>query len=629
MVKSKETNTKPRISFDLLTSPSEEEASSISSLDNTNNESVRRKHSFSTLRKHHRVSKRLNNAHSQLIDKYKIEKMAVFQQNHQIALELDKHKQLIQFKNAELLEYQKDLFEHKEYILELKRENETLLQSLKQVYNVTKPFMSIFSPHRRSSITSNNTSVATESHKTSIIAFDVPTMNKMQQLELENNKKKDKDVYDFDEDENNQVVLPEFEVVENYGRMAKIVEEDEGEEEEVIKTTKKPSNKKKEGKTLKKNVKGKHVSFEKVDSDLVKQDFTIYRDTNSIEEIGECFETPPKNTYYEELENRPVIVNNLTKSKSKKVLTPKNLNKNKKVLKDVVDEDKKLNDEKQQSELIIQQVTQSEEEEAITAPDKENDKRKSIKKSSDRRRSHVFSPFNQTDEQDVPQPINVVEVENEAVAIVVAEKPPMPQNKKRVKKLVTTDENTKQPISNQKESKKDEEAESSEDLILSRRCGTKLIIESDEEIELKQDAEDSNKEVKLKRSNNSKSKLKIEEKSDEVLNTEILKPITNSPSELKVIRIRGGGKAAPLASKGTKKPTIPVETIEQNQLNETYVLSEKDPKELILDNSLNGPLSSTSNEIDVSSSSKNHLSFTSTNGLSVNCPPSVNSSLNP
>jgi hypothetical protein len=194
---------------------------------------------------------------------------------------------------------------------------------------------------------------------------------------------------------------------------------------------------------------------------------------------------------------------------------------------------------------------------------------------------------------------------------------------------VTTDENTKQPISNQKESKKDEEAESSEDLILSRRCGTKLIIESDEEIELKQDAEDSNKEVKLKRSNNSKSKLKIEEKSDEVLNTEILKPITNSPSELKVIRIRGGGKAAPLASKGTKKPTIPVETIEQNQLNETYVLSEKDPKELILDNSLNGPLSSTSNEIDVSSSSKNHLSFTSTNGLSVNCPPSVNSSLNP
>jgi hypothetical protein len=630
MVKTKETNTKPRISFDLLTSPSEEEVSSISSLDNTNNESVRRKHSVSTLRKHHRVSKRLNNVHSQLIDKYKIEKMAVFQQNHQIALELDKHKQLIQFKNAELLEYQKDIFEHKEYILELKRENETLLQSLKQVHNITKPFMSIFSPHRRSSFTSNNTSVATESHKFPIIAFDVPTMNKMQQLELENNKKKDKDVYEFDEDENNQVVLPEFEVVENSGRMAKIVEGDEEEEEEkeeVIKAVKKPSNRKKEGKTLKKIEKGKHVSFEKVDSDLVKQDFTIYRDTNSIEEIGECFETPPKNTYYEELENRPVIVNNLTKNKSKKVLTPKNLNKNKKVLKDVVDEDKKLNDEKQQVELNIQQEAQSEEEEVITAPDKENNKRKSIKKSSDRRRSHVFSPFNQTDEQDVPQPINVVEVENEAVAIVVAEKPLMPQNKKRLKKLMATDENTKQPISNQKESKKDEGSDSSEDLILPKRCGTKLIIDSDEEIVLKQDAEDSNKEVKLKRSNNSKSKLKIEEKSDEVLNTEILKPITNSPSELKVIRIKGGGKAAaPLALKGTKKQTTPVEIIE---LNETYVLSEKDPKELILDNSLNGPLSSTSNEIDLSSSSKNHLSFTSTNGLSVNCPPSVNSSLNP
>ena len=289
-------------------------------------------------------------------------------------------------------------------------------------------------------------------------------------------------------------------------------------------------------------------------------------------------------------------------------------------------------------------------------PEKENNRRKSVRKTYERRRSHAFSPIIQTDDASneldhlpppPPQPIDVesnkgLEIFNEAAAFVEVEEVADRQEKvikKRVKKqskeekskkqngpeVVTNGDNengglTKRSGSKSKENGYYDDAESDK-----RPSSSKLNSE---------DSSSSNKTVeKLKRSNNSKSKLKVEtseEDSDhnQLLNTSnseirIFKSLTNSPlksptAKLKLIRLKGGGGAGkpPLPPpKGDKKQAL----IENHVVNETYVLTEDSHN-----NSLNGgPFSSTINETD--ESSKNLFSFTST----VDCPASANSSVNP
>ena len=492
MTKTKdESKLKAKITLDSPTSTSEDDSLSINnntcSLDDTAPTSAMniRKHSLKTLRRHHHVKKRLNNVHSQLIDKLKIEKIMIFEQNRHLAIEVDKQKQIVQMKTVEILEYQKESFELKEYILELQRENDMLVQAIRKSYDIFKPFFN--SSSQRSSLVNNSTSrmssTANESAKVALLSplgVASESLSKMQQLAIQNaiklqnqkqseaSKVKTNDVYDFDEDlENNSaqelqysLVRTEHEV-ENTGRMEKIFEEDEEEEEdeadkdeneeeevdeeiENVEVNDEDSNNSEENPTwitnkkqdLKKyEKKSKHVSFEAKNSALIEQGFTIYNDTSKANEE----ELTPKKTYYEQLENRPVFVNNLNKNKPKRILTPKHVNKSRNM---VSGEDDLEND----TDEDIGQEVSNEEIVKNSALEKEN-KRKSVKKSIDRRRSCVFNSLDASPNKDLNnhEPhIQPIEISNEPLDEVISTENDVKENdvevvKKGENKIKTVD----------------------------------------------------------------------------------------------------------------------------------------------------------------------------------------------
>ena len=724
MVKRGELGTKPKstkINLDLITSTSEESGYLDTAEKNSKLEEGKgdmpvakqvKKHALSSLQRRQIIKKRLNNVNSQTIQKYKLDTMVYMEKNKEMAIELEKQKHLVQMTKDELNEYKREVYELKEYVNHLEQKNsfqnelepqgidykmmneicDSILDLQKKVMIIKNSLPSYVSGSTRCSVANNTTlsrvSTTNDTTKFSLVSpidVSIEAMNKMQQLAVENSlklqQKQREDleansnklvVYNFDEEEedyendvNNefqQEQYLDFEVnnnVINTSKMLGVIEEENEDDEELL-DYEEDSNEETEEESPKNcakvnlvsndNVKSKnqtsdnkkHVSFEFISTPPSRQlqKFVIFNDENG-----------DRNTYYEELENRPVILNdNIAKTKPKRVLTPKRVNRKKNINEELHDEEAE-NIEKENDVIISAQVEID-----------KNKRKKSLKKSLDRRRSQVFntieSPSNinknivevTSDHEPQIQPIEIYE-ENIVKPLVPAEQ--LVEDK---------DANEKKIIEEKNVDKENEQLETKKTLIRNNRSKSKLIPqESVNEETPKVDEQPVNGaiEVKktLKRASRSRSRLDNDDKSNadstptamskspQQISKDSKKPLSVEPAEFAKPPIN---KKPPVPKKDkTNKP--PTENTVVTNLNENTndalkVLNQvskelaSDNEKLISNRALkedntneNTDPQGAANNLSISSKkrySNEKANLSDTSNVLTECPTSANSSMN-
>ena len=446
-----------------------------------------KKHGLEQLKRRQIIKKRLqNNSNStKALSKFKLEKMVYMEKNTELAIELEKQKQLVNLKESEILDMKRDQFEMKEYIIQLENELEdsrrkknghcfddvdlkTAADLCNQIVELGATLKkTLISSGRHSTVTMNssNTSmrVSTSVDNSKLISpmetTVMESMNRMQQManekgnqllrkqnhvveaeipdkmmvynfepddesdelnakleeeiqqqqqqemecdnqmlaiiqEEDENQEEDEeddecDIYEdadeaeFDENEIDEI-LDEIEDEEN-DEDEELVDETE-EEKSTVEDTKEDDwvasnngNNKKAMQTYENKLK-KKVSFEFLNTPPRKpsgNEFVIYNDTHETNEQKK----PKKITTYEERDNRPLIANFDLNEKQKRNLTPKVIKNKKSII------DDEMQQQQQHEDRIVVEAKAVEDVEAAKA------RKRSIKKSLDRRRSQAFSPL--------------------------------------------------------------------------------------------------------------------------------------------------------------------------------------------------------------------------------------------
>jgi hypothetical protein len=251
MVKTAFTNPTPikqkKITLDFITS-SDDSTSNIPLPNCTNRLNRITRQPLDALRRRHEIRKRLNKVKRLSFDKQQLTIIAYSEQNKQMALEIDKMKHILQFKDSKIFDLEREKFELQEYVNELEVSKFDMMSKSKNYdaeQNIDFRFISDFlkliqdragtidkslapylsSTTRQSSlnnITMNRTSTSDNSKFALLSPLDIPieSLNKMQQLAVENSIKlqkrrdelvaKDKMVtYDFEDDDSLNVELKE------------------------------------------------------------------------------------------------------------------------------------------------------------------------------------------------------------------------------------------------------------------------------------------------------------------------------------------------------------------------------------------------------------------------------------